>query len=148
TILTNPKIGYWSRAEVSSHLNVQRSYEVTRIFSSAAKEATQVLMFYFVGHGVLNERGELILAFAQTESDQPGYTGVPYEWIAEILRRSRAKTKIVILDCCYAGQAIEALGDSTLADLSSVKGVYTLTATVQNSLAHVPVGTKQACTSF
>ena len=59
----------------------------------------------------------------------------------------------MILDCCFAGQAIEALGadgEPGLADIAHVDGVYTLTATTRNRTAHVPPPGQQdtACTSF
>jgi len=60
---------------------------------------------------------------------------------------------MAILDCCFSGQAIEALSgndDSGLADLAHVEGVYTLTATTRNRTAHVPPPNQQdsTCTSF
>ena len=64
-----------------------------------------------------------------------------------------ARARLVILDCCFSGQAIEALsgeGDPGLADITHVGGVYTLTATTRNRTAHVPPPGQQAtaCTSF
>ena len=61
--------------------------------------------------------------------------------------------RLLILDCCFAGQAIEALagdGHSLLADMTYAEGVYTLTATTRNRAAHVPPADQQegACTSF
>ena len=70
-----------------------------------------------------------------------------------MLRTCPARARLVILDCCFAGQAIEALsgeGDPGLADIAHVEGVYTLTATTRNRTAHVPPPGQQdtACTSF
>ena len=70
-----------------------------------------------------------------------------------MLRACPARTRLAILDCCFAGQAIEALGsdgEPGLADIAHVEGVYTLTATTRNRAAHVPPPDQQdtACTSF
>jgi hypothetical protein len=80
-------------------------------------------------------------------------TGLAWETIADVLRVCPAKVRISILDCCFAGQAIEALVEndgSGLADITHVEGVYTLTATTRNHTAHVPPPNQQdaECTSF
>jgi len=61
--------------------------------------------------------------------------------------------RFAIIDCCFAGQAIEAMTGETnagIADVTHVQGVYTLTATTRNQTAHVPPANQQgnACTSF
>ena len=74
---------------------------------------------------------------ARTARKSPACTGTPSPRVL----RQPARTRIVILDCCFAGQAIEALaGDDGpgLADITHVRGVYTLTATTRNHTAHVP----------
>ena len=114
---------------------------------------TGVLLLYYVGHGVLSTRGELCLTVTSTRLNRPKITGLPWDTIAEELRTCPAPIRLVILDCCFAGQAIEALGADSgpgLADIAHVKGVYTLTATTRNQAAHVPPASQQdlACTSF
>lgn len=73
---------------------------------------------------------------------------MPWDDVAGALRTSPARTRIAILDCCFAGQAIEALAttrtDTTVADIAHVEGVYTLTATTRNHTAHVPPLEQQA----
>ena len=84
---------------------------------------------------------------------RPQFSSLLWDNVAEILRACPARARLVILDCCFAGQAIEALsghGDPGLADIAHVQGVYTLTATTRNRTAHVPPPGQQdtACTSF
>src|SRR5260370_33939492 len=79
--------------------------------------------------------------------------GLPWDAVADVLRSCPAHTRLAVLDCCFAGQAIEALtgdGNPALADIVHVEGVYTLTATTRNRPAHVPSPARQdtACTSF
>ncbi|MFD0632160.1 hypothetical protein ACFQ9X_11690 [Catenulispora yoronensis] len=118
-----------------------------------AEATTEVLLLYYVGHGDLTRRGELCLTVRGTRPDRLRNTSLPWESVAECLQASPAGVRITILDCCFAGRAIEALSgtESTLlANLTDVRGIYTLTATMGNNVAHVPRGELQehACTSF
>ncbi|MFC4565917.1 PQQ-binding-like beta-propeller repeat protein [Nocardiopsis mangrovi] len=138
---------------VTSGLCGWKADQVTRIIDPAnagrflvrlrelAQETTGVLLLYFVGHGVLSEQGELCLALADTDHNNPDTTGLEYSRIKRLVYSgSPAATKIVILDSCFSGRAI-GLGtaDATqLADLSSASGTYTLTAA--DDLAHVSAG--------
>jgi hypothetical protein len=77
----------------------------------------------------------LCLTTSDTVATDPDYTGLPFPWIKDALRESPARIKIVILDCCYAGQAIESLASDDIADLVYVNGAYTLSATTRNQTA-------------
>jgi hypothetical protein len=106
-----------------------------------------------VGHGMLSVRGELCLTVTSTHPDRPKISGLPWDTVADVLRGCPAGPRLAILDCCFAGQAIEALtgdGGPVMADIAHVEGVYTLTATTRNRAAHVPPPSQQdtACTSF
>jgi hypothetical protein len=59
----------------------------------------EMLLFYFSGHGVLTETGGYILT-SDSEEDDPG---VSMDEILKIVKRSKAKEKIIILDCCHSG---------------------------------------------
>src|SRR2546430_2563950 len=111
------------------------------------RDTDDILLVYFVGHGVLQRRAQLSLALADTDSEDSDLTGLEYRRIREILLDTPARVKIVILDCCYSGRAIEALSGA-VADSTDVQGVYTLTAS--DNAAHVvpPDQQKTSNTSF
>ncbi|MGI5282561.1 caspase, EACC1-associated type [Nonomuraea polychroma] len=72
----------------------------------AAREATSVLVFYYVGHGVFTPDGELHLATRATVDlgqGMPGYQALPYGMVRTILSSSPADLVIVVLDCCFTG---------------------------------------------
>ncbi|TMR11466.1 hypothetical protein ETD86_35665 [Nonomuraea turkmeniaca] len=72
----------------------------------AAREATSVLVFYYVGHGVFAPDGELHLATRATVDlgqGVPGYQALPYSMVRTILSSSPADLVIVVLDCCFTG---------------------------------------------
>ena len=80
----------------------------------------------------------------------PDITGLEYSRVKKALLDSPARMKVVVLDCCYSGRAIEALADPAVvvADSTDTHGVYTLTAS--DNAAHVVPFAQQSkvCTSF
>jgi hypothetical protein len=163
SVLTDPALGGWPPERISVAANPGSAAELASGIADLADATTGVLLLYYVGHGVLSARGELCLTVTSTRPDRPKITGLPWDTLADVLRGSPASTRLAILDCCFAGQAIEAQtsqarasealsgdGDPGLADITHVEGVYTLTATTRNRTAHVPPAGQQdsACTSF
>ena len=135
------------------HPNPISAADLAGQVADLAETTTGVLLLYYVGHGVLSARGELCLTVTSTRPNRPKISGLPWDTLADVLRACPARIRLAILDCCFAGQAIEALGgdgDPGLADITHVDGVYTLTATTRNRTAHVPPPDQQdtACTSF
>lgn len=124
-----------------------------RQIKDIAEATTDVLLLYYVGHGDLTADGELCLTVHASHPDYLEYTSLPWASVAKCLRSSPARVRISILDCCFAGRAIETLSGEEgrlLANMTQVHGVYTLTATTANMPAHVPPRELQerACTSF
>ncbi|MFJ3794240.1 caspase family protein [Kitasatospora sp. NPDC090091] len=151
-VLADPLLCAWPGRIATIHDPASRD-ALSLTLADHAERTTGVLLLYYVGHGTLSPRGDLCLTVTTTRAARPAITGVPWADVAEALRTSPARTRIAILDCCFAGQAIEALTtgtQTTVADLVHVEGVYTLTATTRNRTAHVPPVDQQthACTSF
>jgi peptide/nickel transport system substrate-binding protein len=68
----------------------------------AAHDATDTLLVYYAGHGLVDpRRSELHLTLTGSDP-QRIYTAVPYVLIRDLLLDSRAARRIVILDCCNA----------------------------------------------
>jgi uncharacterized caspase-like protein len=152
-MLSDPKLCAWPPEQITVIANPATAPDLADQIADLAENTSRVLLVYYVGHGILSARGELCLTVTSTRPDRPKISGLAWETVAEILGTCPARTRLVILDCCFAGQAIEALAGSTkasLADLTHIQGVYTLTATTRNRTAHVPPPRQQgvACTSF
>nr|WP_197040591.1 caspase family protein [Pseudonocardia halophobica] len=74
----------------------------------ASSAATDVLLVYYVGHGVLNAAGNLHLATRATidlTRGKAGFQALSYVEIAEAVLNCQARTVIVVLDCCYSNRA-------------------------------------------
>jgi Caspase domain len=152
-LLSDPMLCGWPLERIKVIPNPISAADVAVQIGDLAENTPDVMLFYYVGHGVLTTRGELCLALTSTRQNWPKMTGLAWEDIADVLRSCPAKVRITILDCCFAGQAIESLasdGGQDLADITHVQGVYTLTATTRNRTAHVPPPAQQdtECTSF
>jgi Caspase domain len=153
SLLADPALCGWPREQVTAIPNPISAADLATTIADLAESTAGVLLLYYVGHGVLSARGELCLTVTSTRPDRPKISGLPWDTVADVLRGCPASRRLAILDCCFAGQAIEALtgdGDPGLADIAHVEGVYTLTATTRNRAAHVPPPGQQdtACTSF
>jgi WD40 repeat protein len=115
----------------------------------AAGEATDLLVIYYVGHGVLNSRGVLHLAARSTirTDNRMEYTGLPYPIVGRRVRESRATYRVVVLDCCFAGRALDELSglgeaDDAIADLAKVPGGFVLTSASRFETALAPAGAR------
>ncbi len=73
---------------------------IERFFENRASD--DLVLFYYAGHGIVDERRRLSLALSETNPDYRG-TGLEAGWLREELEDCRARRQIVILDCCNAG---------------------------------------------
>jgi tetratricopeptide (TPR) repeat protein len=146
--LTDASLCGWPEDQVTvipDPIDVRKLVQTLRRLARATDD---VLLVYFVGHGIILRRGQLCLVLKDTDAQDADITGLEYQRVREALIDSPAKVKVVILDCCYSGRAIEAAAPDEIASVTDTKGVYTLTAS--DAAAHVPPPELQATqpTSF
>jgi hypothetical protein len=106
-------------------------------------QARDAALFYYVGHGQVDFEDQLCLGLASSrvQSERRATTSLTFEAVRRALHASPAATKVVILDCCFAGQAVHSNhsltgGDGTdITGLIAASGAYTLAATGPNSTA-------------
>lgn len=142
-LFTDPRIGGFDAANCIVVPPDATARQVGKILMKAGREAEDLLLFYFAGHGLLSHRRkELFLCLSETEIDDGHvmfeFSGLPFESVRSACIASPAANHAVILDCCYSGQAIpETLGHEqrSVLDLIEVAGTYTLTASPWDSAA-------------
>ncbi|WP_328783494.1 caspase family protein [Streptomyces canus] len=114
--------------------------EVSQAVKDAAEDATDAVLVYYAGHGVLDSgSGRLHLALPDSWSTSAYDTCLPYEWVRVPLQRSPAARRIVILDCCFAARAFETQSAS-VAELAETDGTYVLAAAGETAVALAPKG--------
>ena len=108
SMLIGPQCG-WPHNSVTHIPNEPHPGKIGDQLIREFKDTRDVALFYYVGHGQIDSRNELCLALtdtAQKEEYRRAATSLTFTAVREALRESEATTKIVILDCCFAGQAI------------------------------------------
>jgi hypothetical protein len=144
TVLTDP--GRWGLPPEHCRvvLDPATAQDILDPIHEAAEAATDALVVYFAGHGVL-DRGELALALVGGAADAVHHTirfdQVRHEVVATA-RRCRAK--VVLLDCCFSGRAMAGFmaPPGPLADHAVIDGTYLMTATAETVLALAPPGSR------
>lgn len=103
--------------------DVPTKAEVKKLISTLFEGDSDIALLYFSGHGTLSATGGYIVTPDAKEHDE----GVSMDEILTIANRSKAKDKIIILDCCNSG----AFGSPALtggATAQIIEGVVVLTA--------------------
>ena len=101
-VLRNPEIGGFD--EVTTLVNqpttaIRRG--VSRFFTGRGRD--DLLLLYFSGHGIRDDRGQLFLAVRDTEHNLLRGTAIPAAFITEEMDHSRSRRQVLILDCCHSG---------------------------------------------
>ncbi|MFF2806137.1 caspase family protein [Streptomyces sp. NPDC058000] len=114
----------------------------------AVREAEDLLLVYYTGHGVLDDTGLLHLGLVHTDLDQVGFSAVPIELVKRHVGEARAKSRVLVVDCCFSGRAVSAMAEPAGLAVGQLDlaGTYTLTSTTRTAPAHAPVG--EAYTAF
>ncbi|MGW6700029.1 caspase, EACC1-associated type, partial [Nocardia sp. NPDC055049] len=116
--------------------------EIGEAVHAAGRAATDVLLVYYTGHGLLDSRGRLHLGLVGSNPDRARFTALPFDTLREELLDSGASTRILILDCCFSGRAFEAMSDpaTVVAGETDIAGTYTMTSSARNETSYAPIG--------
>jgi WD40 repeat protein len=112
--------------------------------AAAAAEAEDILVVYFAGHGLVGLRGELYLSTRASKDSASGlpFRALPYSAVRDAVAGSRARSVVIILDCCFSGRAdaIGPAGAGDVLDASAVRGSYVLASAARDETALAPAG--------
>lgn len=101
TLLRDPKIGAF---EVQTLIDADRSTlerAIAEFFLTAWGDDVRLL--YLSCHGILSRNDKLHFAIRQTDPERPAYTTISAAYIHDVMEECRARSIVVILDCCYSG---------------------------------------------
>jgi hypothetical protein len=80
----------------------------------ARRHPDDLMLLYFSGHGVKDDRGRLYLAVKDTSTHQLSATGISSSFVTEQMDECRSRRQILILDCCNSGAFAKGTkGDAT-----------------------------------
>lgn len=123
--------------------NADRPGRLSKLLQSAANADLDVLVFYYSGHGLLDDHQQLHLAVTESDPEAVPETAFAFSRVRQILSQATARVKVVILDCCFSGRALE----SGMADIGSLvdgqlelRGAYTLASSAADLPSLAPAG--------
>ncbi|GAA2819358.1 caspase family protein [Crossiella cryophila] len=140
--LTDPVTGIldWAQCTVIDTPDSPQSMLVR--LEKAANQARDLLLVYYAGHGLRHDRREqLYLTVRESRSDQLLGSTVPFDSIREIIENSKARTRLLLLDCCYSGLALGAMSGGSIDTRDVlVQGTTVITSSPRNKISHSPIG--------
>jgi hypothetical protein len=85
--------------DVKLKTDVPTKSELKGLIVELFKGDSEITLLYFSGHGYLNDIGGYIV----TPDYQPHDEGVSMDEILHLANESKAKNRVIILDCCHSG---------------------------------------------
>ena len=127
-VLVHPEMGDFAETDVITLKNPQRQEmedQVYRLFANRSKD--DLLLFYFSGHGVRDERGQLYLANCNTRKDNGQLvdsTAVAATYLQNKINSSKSQRQVIILDCCFSGAIAQGMTikDDGVVDVNAYLG--------------------------
>jgi len=148
TIFTNPEICGLDEKCIIKVLDKANANEIIEEIARAAQEATDTLLVYYVGHGLYGDSENAIyLAAGKTTEGNKAFNAVQINLVRQAIRMSRARKRILILDCCYSGRALEGTlaahsAETTVTPALDLEGTFGIAAVPGNAKALAPPGEK------
>lgn len=107
-----------------------------------ANQAEDLLLVYYSEHGIRHEtKNILYLTVHQSNPDSLRGTAVPFDDVRDVIENSPARTKLLILDCCYSGMALGSMSDGGVDQREiAISGTPVLTSSPRNKISHSPPG--------
>ncbi|MFD4668404.1 tetratricopeptide repeat protein [Lentzea sp. NPDC058450] len=142
-VLTDPDTGLVGPDDCTVVLDEPSMPTLGRRLAQGMAGADDLLVVYYVGHGIVGRRHDLYLGMPDSDPEDPTFGSLPYVSLRDRVLDSDAKTKIVVLDCCYSGRAMgEPMADPVTAVLGQldIDGTYLLTSAQRDQVALVLPG--------
>ncbi|AQU70506.1 hypothetical protein BBN63_34425 [Streptomyces niveus] len=120
--------------------NPESAADVLDAVHAASAEATAALLVYFAGHGLRSPAGDLYLALTDSHAGRL-FRALDYDHLRhQVAEECAARSRVVILDCCYSGQALHRhMGaPPELADCGGIDGTYVMTASSETKRSMAP----------
>ena len=103
---------------------------------TADSSRDDLILFYFSGHGKLAQDGSVSLVLSDTKENRLHSTGLLDDQLRVLFNASRARQRVIILDCCYSGAVGEegfkrASDDAVETMAHQIKGTFILAASTK-----------------
>lgn len=135
-VLQDPRIGDFEVDRVVDRPHHEVTRAVERFFLDRRRD--DLLLLHLSCHGLKNDNGELHFATADTDRRLLASTSVPARFVQRQMSQCRARSVVLLLDCCYSGAFLTGgKGDTTVhvRDELAGHGRVVLTATNRTEYA-------------
>lgn len=106
-VLVNPEMGGFAETYITVLKNPQRQEMENAIYRLYAdRQRDDLVLFYFSGHGIKDERGNLYLSTRITRKENGKLvkpSAVAASFLHECINDCRSQRQVIILDCCFSG---------------------------------------------
>lgn len=104
-VLRNSEIGGYEVTALPNPTAQKMGIEIEQLFAMCSK--SDLALFFFSGHGITNDAGDLFFATCDTQLNSDGTlkeaTAIAASSVRQWITNSRCKHQVVILDCCFSG---------------------------------------------
>jgi CheY-like chemotaxis protein len=133
-VLRDPHIGEFRVRRVLDRTVHATRKEIEKFFLDRSPD--DFLLLHMSCHGIKDDEGRLYFVAANTQHQLLGSTAISADFISDLMERSRARSIVLMLDCCYSGAfAKGSRGDQSinlrerfLKDVPAGRGRVVLTA--------------------
>lgn len=136
-VLRDPAIGGFNVQTLVNESSQVVSQEIETFFTD--RKTDDLLLFYFSGHGVKDESGQLYFAVSSTRTKLLRSTAIPAQLVNEVMRLSRSRQQVLLLDCCYSGafaKGMIAKGDASIGTRERFEGRGRVILTASDSMQY------------
>ncbi|MEH1982619.1 MAG: SUMF1/EgtB/PvdO family nonheme iron enzyme [Nostoc sp.] len=113
-VLLHTDMGGFAASDITLLKNPERQdveEAIERLFTNQPKD--DLVLFYFSGHGIKDDLGQLYLGTRKTRKNSKGElirsTAVAARFIQQCMSLSRSRRQVVILDSCFSGAFAEGM---------------------------------------
>ncbi|MEV6908126.1 DnaJ C-terminal domain-containing protein [Amycolatopsis sp. NPDC051071] len=100
-VLSDPTIGWFQTTQVVDAPAHQATRAIEKFFRNRSTD--DLLVLHISCHGVKDDDGQLYFACADTDPDLLASTSIPAGFLHAQMGRCRAKSIVLLLDCCFSG---------------------------------------------
>ena len=112
-VLKDPSIGGFGDVKVQIDATfAEASAAIGNLFDEASSDDT--ILLYYSGHGLLDDSRHLYLTTRGTPPESPAGKSIAAAEIERLMRASKSRRQVLILDCCYSGAFGAGKGEAEL----------------------------------
>jgi Caspase domain len=134
SVLEDPTLGAFELRRLVNLPTEQIKREIEGFFDDA--RLNDLLLLYMSGHGVLSQTRRFYFATSSTELRWLRATAIEDSFISDVMQHSRARSIVLIVDCCHSGAFAKGLVPKSPPGVDVVprfegRGRVTLTASTE-----------------